>query len=104
VRPSPLKIQVEPLKFLEIIQGDICDPIKPLSGPFRYFMVLIDASIRWSHTCLLSTHNYAFAKFMTHVIRLKTNFPKHRLQSVRLDNATEFSSHDFNDYCMAQGI
>ena len=43
-RPSHLKIQAEPLKFLERIQGDICGPIQPLSGPFRYFMVLIDAS------------------------------------------------------------
>jgi hypothetical protein len=31
VRSSPLKIQVEPLKFLERIQGDICGPIQPLS-------------------------------------------------------------------------
>jgi hypothetical protein len=46
LRPSPVKIKVEPLKFLERIQGDICGPIKPLSGPFRYFMVLIDASRR----------------------------------------------------------
>jgi hypothetical protein len=44
VGPSPLNIKVEPLKFLERIQGDICGPIKSLSGPFRYFMVLIDAS------------------------------------------------------------
>jgi hypothetical protein len=44
VRPSPLKIQIEPLKFLERIQGNICGPIQPLSGPFKYFMVLIYAS------------------------------------------------------------
>jgi hypothetical protein len=65
VKLSPLRIKVEPLKFLERIQREICGPIKPLSGPFRYFMVLIDASMRWSHVCLLSTHNHAFAKFMT---------------------------------------
>jgi hypothetical protein len=40
---------------------------------------------------------------MTQVIRLKANFFEHRLQSVRLDNATEFSSRIFNDYCIAQG-
>jgi hypothetical protein len=45
MRPSPLKIKVEPLKFFERIQGDICGPIQPLSGPFRYFMILIDASM-----------------------------------------------------------
>jgi hypothetical protein len=31
MRPSPLKIQVEPLKFLERIQGDICGHIQLLS-------------------------------------------------------------------------
>jgi hypothetical protein len=39
LRPSHLKIQAKPLKFLERIQGGICDPIQTLSGPFRYFMV-----------------------------------------------------------------
>jgi hypothetical protein len=101
-RPSPLKIKVEPFKFLERIQGGICGPINSLSGP--YFMFLIDASTRWSHMCLLSTRNHAFAKFMTLIIRLKVNFPEHWLQSVRLDNAVEFSSQAFNDYCMDQRI
>jgi hypothetical protein len=55
LRPPPVKIKVESLKFLERIQGDICGPIKPLSDPFTYFIVLIDASTRWSHVCLLST-------------------------------------------------
>jgi hypothetical protein len=67
-------------------------------------MVLIDAFMRWSHVCLLSTRNYIFAKFMTQVIRLKANYPQYRLQSVRLDNAVEFSLWSFNDYCMTQGI
>jgi hypothetical protein len=104
LRPSPLEIHAEPLKFLERIQGDICGPIQPLSGPFRYFMVLIDASTRWSHVCLLSTRNHAFAKIMTQVIRLKAHYPEHQIQKIRLDNAAEFSSKAFNDYSMAQGI
>jgi hypothetical protein len=74
LRPSPLKIHAEPLRFLERIQGDICGSIQPLCGPFRYFMILINASTRWSHVCLLFTCNHAFAKFMTQVIRLKVNF------------------------------
>jgi hypothetical protein len=68
LRPSYLKIKAEPLKFLKRIQGDICGPITPTSGPFRYFMVLIYASTRWSHVCLLSTRNHAFAKIMSHII------------------------------------
>jgi len=34
---SSLKIKVEPLNFLERIQGDIYGLINPLFGPFRYF-------------------------------------------------------------------
>jgi hypothetical protein len=104
LRPSSLKIHNEPLKLLERIQCDICGPIQPISGPFRYFMVLIDGTIRWSHVCLLSTWNHAFAKIMAQVIRLKASFPENRIQSIRLDNAAEFSSRAFNDYCMAQAI
>lgn len=45
-QPSKLKERDESPSFLERIQGDICGPISPLSGPFRYFMVLIDASTK----------------------------------------------------------
>jgi transposase InsO family protein len=67
-------------------------------------MVLIGVSTRWSHVCLLSTCNHALAKFMTQVIRLKANYPEYRIKSIHMDNATEFSSRAFNDYCMAQEI
>jgi hypothetical protein len=67
-------------------------------------MILIDASIRWSHVCLLSICNHAFAKFITQDIRLKVNYPEYRIKSICMDNAAEFSSRAFNDYCMAQEI
>ena len=95
LRPSYLKIQAEPLKFLERIQGNICGPIQPLSGSFRYFMILIDTSTRWSHVFLLSTNNYAFAKIMAQLIKLKAHYPEHRIQSIRMDNAAEFTSRAF---------
>jgi hypothetical protein len=79
LRQSHLKIHTKPLKFLERIQGDICGPIQPISGSFKYFMVLINASTRWSHVCLLSTLNHAFGKIMAQVIRPKANFPEHRI-------------------------
>jgi len=104
LRLSYIKIKEEPLKFLERIQGDICGPIQSLSGPFRYFMVLIDASTHWSHVSLLSTRNHAFAKLIAQVIKLKAYHLEHLIKSKRIDNATEFTSHAFNDYCMAQGI
>jgi hypothetical protein len=67
-------------------------------------MVLIDASTRWSNVSLLSTRNHAFAKTVAQVIKLKAQHPEHQIRSIRMDNAAEFSSRAFNDYCMALGI
>ena len=104
MKHSPTKIEKENPMFLERIQGDICGPIHPPCGPFRYFMVLIDASSRWSHVCLLSTRNVAFAKFLAQIIKLRAHFPDYTIKKVRLDNAGEFTSQAFNDYCMSVGI
>ena len=64
MRPSQVKIKTESPTFLERTHGDICGPIHLLCGPFRYFMVLIDAFSRWSHVCLLSTRNVTFAQII----------------------------------------
>ena len=75
-----------------------------LAGPFRYFMVLIDASTQCTHVCLLSTQNNAFAKFIAKLIRLRAQFSDYPIKSIRMDNTDEFTSKAFNDYCMALGV
>ena len=92
IRHSFTKIASESPSFLERIQGDICGSIHPPGGPFRYFMVLIDASIRWSHVCLLSIRNVAFAILLARIIRFRAQFPDHPIKTILLDNAGEFSS------------
>ena len=104
IRPSFTKVTFESTTFLERIQGDICGSIHPPNGPFRYFMVLIDASTRWSHVCLLSSRNVAFARLLAQIIRLRTQFPYHLIKTIHLDNAGEFSSQAFLDYCMSISI
>jgi len=98
------KIASETPMFLERIQGDICGPITPPCGPFRYFMVLIDASTRWSHISLLSTRNVAFAKLLALIIRMRAQFQDYIIKKIRLDNVREFTSQTFYDYCMSIGI
>jgi hypothetical protein len=104
IKPSPSKVIVESPSFLQRIHGDICGPIHPPSGPFRYFMVLIDVSTRWSHVCLLSTRNVAFAILLAEIIRLQAQFFDYPIQSIRMDNEGEFTSQAFYDYCMSIGI
>lgn len=50
--PSPTTNENESFNLLERIHGDICGPIDPSYGPFKYFMVLIDTLTRWSHVCV----------------------------------------------------
>ena len=71
IKPSFTKIASKSPAFLKRIQMNICGPIHPPSGPFRYFMVLIDASTRWSHVFLISTRNVAFARLLAQIIRLR---------------------------------
>lgn len=61
-------------------------------------MVLIDVSTRWSHVYLISTRNVAFARMLAQIIGLWAQFPDHPIKKIRLDNASEFTSHAFNDY------
>jgi hypothetical protein len=88
IRPSKNKIENKSPPFLERIQGDTCGFISPPCGPFRYFMILIDPSIRWSHICLLVTRNIAFARLLVQIIQLRADY---QIQSIQLDNVGEFT-------------
>ena len=103
-KPSFMVDNNDNIPFLHRIQGDICGPIKPECGPFRYFMVLIDASTHWSHIALLSTRNAVFSKLLAQIIKLRAHHPDHPIRSIRLDNAGECILKTLDDYCMSLGI
>ena len=67
-------------------------------------MVLIDASTRWSHVCLLSTRNVAFDRLIAQMIKLRAHIPDYLTKTIKLENASEFTSQTFIDYCMSSGI
>ena len=67
-------------------------------------MVLIDASTRWSHVCLLSTRNMDFARLLAQIIRLRAQFLGYAIKTILLDNTGEFTSQAFNDYCLFRDI
>ena len=67
-------------------------------GSFIYFIVLIDASIRWSHICLLSTRNQGFAKLL---VQLRVHLPDYPIKKICCDNTGEITSHVFHEYCIS---
>ena len=66
-------------------------------------MVLIDASTRWSHVCLLSIINVVFARLLAQMTKLRAQLSDYPIKTIRLDNS-EFTSQTLNDYCMSNGI
>ena len=64
-------------------------------------MVLIYASTRLLHVCLLSTRNVVFARLLEQMTKLRAQFPDYPIKTIRLDNAGEFTSQTLNDYCMS---
>ena len=67
-------------------------------------MVLVDASMCWLHVALLSRRNATSDKLLAQIIKLRAHHPDYPIKSIRLDNAIEFTSKSFDDYCMSIGI
>ena len=103
-QPSKWKLPSELPKPLECLQGDICGPIVPPSRPFCYFLVLVDASGRHSEVSLLSTRNMVFPKLLAMILKIRAHYPDANIKTLRIDNAIEFKSQTFEDYCVASGI
>lgn len=103
-RPFISKEPITPSAFLEHLYADICGPIYPSSGPFRYFLVLGDASSCWSYVALLSTRDHSFPRIVGKIIQLRTQYPEYTICRIRVDNATEFMSMLFQKFLISIGI
>lgn len=98
---SKTKYRIMPNSRLHI---DTKGPINPPSGDYRYFLVIVDESTRKGYVHLLSSKNESFAKILLTIQRLRTQYPQYPVQNIRLDNAAEFTSTLFKNYCRAHGI
>lgn len=45
-----------------------------------------------------------FPKLLAMLIKFKNHYPDYPVKTLRMDNAQEFRSHTFEDYCLASGI
>jgi len=95
------KIRNESISFSEQIHGDICGLTHLPCGSVIYFMVLIDASTRWSHICLLSTRNQEFAKLF---VQLRAHLSDYPIKKIFFNNTGEITSHAFHEYCIWIGV
>ena len=103
-KPSQWQLPIELPPPLHWIQGDICGPINPPLSSFRYFLVLIDASESHLEVALLTTRNLVFSRIIVILLRYKNHFLEYPVKFLRMNNALEFRSHVFENYCTASGI
>ena len=104
LKPSYWKLLSELPPLLQQLQGEICGPITLASGPFRYFLVLVFAARVHFEVSLLSTQNIAFAKILASLLKFRIHYPDYPVKTFCMDNAKEFRSQKFEDYCVATGI
>jgi hypothetical protein len=74
-RPSRWKLLAELPPKLQRLQGDVCGPIAPALGLFRYFLVLVDVAGVYFEVSLLSTRNMVFSKILAMLIKFRTHYP-----------------------------
>ena len=56
-------------------------------------------------TCVFIINSqHVFCEMLAQIIRLKAQFSNYTIKTIRLDNAWEFTSQAFNDYCISTSI
>ena len=104
IQASKWRLPTELPQPLERLQGDLCGPITPPSAFFNYFFVLVDVSGHHADVSLFSTQNLVFPKLLAMLIKIRTHYSDSSMKTLRVDNATEFRSKTFEDYCTATDI
>ncbi|KAL4384136.1 hypothetical protein GQ457_15G014370 [Hibiscus cannabinus] len=89
---------------LQLVQTDVCGPIKPPSfGKSKYFLLFIDDYSRKTWVYFLKQKSEAFGAFKIFkaLVEKESGF---EIKSLRSDRGGEFTSNKFNDFCKAKGI
>ncbi|KAK2412918.1 hypothetical protein QL285_048063 [Trifolium repens] len=89
---------------LQLIHSDICGPINPSSnGGRRYFITFTDDFSRKTWVYIMKEKSEAFDIFKNFKA-LVENESRCKIQCLRTDRGGEYTSNDFNDFCVTQGI
>ena len=100
----PKKSQWRASRRLQLIHADLCGPITPTSSSYkRYILCLIDDFSRKGWIYLLAEKSEAFSMF-----KVFKSYVEKEVESeiccLRTDRGGEFTSKEFNDFCVKNGI
>ena len=102
--PFPQATSFRAKRALELIHGDLCGPITPITpSKKRYIFVLIDDYSRYMWSILLGEKGETFEKFKKFkaIVEQETGTT---ITTFRSDRGGEFVSNKFQSYCETNGI
>jgi hypothetical protein len=103
-RPFPRQVAYRAKKQLELVHGDLCGPVTPVTpGGRHYFVLLVDDASRFMWTNLLAMMAAA-VDAIKHVQAIAEKKCGHKLQVLCTNNGGEFTAAEFTAYCADEGI
>jgi hypothetical protein len=91
-------------EILDLIHLDVCGPmtVASLNG-YWYYVLFIDDHSRKTWIYFLKNKDGVFAKFQEFKAQVE-NLTKRKIKVLRSDNGGEYTSKDFNNFCIEAGI
>ncbi|KAJ4740894.1 Transposon Ty1-H Gag-Pol polyprotein [Rhynchospora pubera] len=102
--PFPQEAMFRAKEVLELVHGDLCGPIVPMTpAGNKFFLLMVDDYSRYMWIVLLKSKDMAFQAFKEIKIaaELEANA---KLKAFRTDRGGEFRSNEFTSYCKQVGI
>ncbi|KAM1072945.1 hypothetical protein ACFX2B_017883 [Malus domestica] len=102
--PFPKRSTLRASQSLQLIHADICGPIKPASNSKkRYLLTFIDDFTRktWVYFLVEKSEAFRFFKVFKSLVENETDAS---IKSLRTDRGGEFTSHEFVEFCVENGI
>ena len=91
-------------KVLELVHGDLCGPLSPLTPACnKYIFLLVDDYSRAMWAYLLKSKDEAFQAFKKFRAQVEDG-PEKKVRAFRMDRGGEFCSTEFVNYCEEAGI
>jgi transposase InsO family protein len=91
-------------KALELVHGDLCGPVMPVTlGGRRYFLLLIDDATCYMWVVLLTAKSEASSAIKGIQAAVEKECGR-KLRVLRTDNRGEFTVAEFAAYCADEGI
>lgn len=101
--PFPAKASHRASRLLERIHSDICGPLPPCYGSYRYFILFICCYSRYIFLYFMKSRDEAprlFAEFRAQA----ENFSQQKVAILRVDNAPELTKGALEAQCKHAGI